>query len=119
VHAGSCFLSQKAIDYVVTYVSQGLELNTLRNELQYLRTENDKMKLESQQWGARMEEVLQQHQKQLSQREQELNRIASEKSGLTGLFACTAASESILTRANTSGPWIWFGQNRLRRKKAH
>jgi chromosome segregation ATPase len=101
-------------------VSQGLELNTLRNELQYLRTENDKMKLESQQWGARMEEVLQQHQKQLSQREQELNRIASEKLGLTGLLCLQyAARESIPTRANASGTWIWFGQNRLRLKKAH
>ena len=57
----------------------------MRNELQYLKEENEKMKLESKQWSERMEEVAQQHQEQLAQREQELHRIASEKSGLTGL----------------------------------
>jgi regulator of replication initiation timing len=73
-------------------VSQGLELNTARNELQYLKDENEKMKLESKQWSERMEQAARQHEEQLAQREQELHRIASEKSGLSGLATALLAA---------------------------
>ena len=42
------------------------------------------MKREAQEWGERMEDLARQHLQELNSREEELRKVASEKSGLTG-----------------------------------
>jgi len=53
--------------------------------------ENEKMKREAQEWSGRMEQLAQKHQQQLNSREEELRKISSEKSGLTGVHAYKSA----------------------------
>lgn len=70
---------------------KGLENNTLRSELQFFKDDNEKMKREALEWTSRVDKLTAQHQEQLSACEQELQKISSEKSGLTGdayFFMC-------------------------------
>jgi len=63
---------------------KSLENATLRNETQYLKQENDKMKKEATEWTGKLDEMAQNHLQQMNACEQEIHKMASEKSGLSG-----------------------------------
>lgn len=62
-----------------------LENATLRNEMQYFKEENEKLKREAKGWIGKLDLMAQHHQEQLNAREDEIQKMASEKSGLSGL----------------------------------